>query len=150
MRLRMKKNYEKQERYALLKAKLSRALKNGFWFEALMIEYAIAEDRTSSILFYANVSDNAYSHSKKLSNKLNSIEYQIEKKHPIISKKVSLSLINDIKKWKDSRNELVHRACNYYDEESAQVIATEGAILVKNLSNDSAKVTRASKATEDK
>ena len=141
----MEKNYEKQGRYAKLKSKLSRAVKNGFWFEALMIEYAIIEDRTASILWYSNVCKNPFDSSKKLGNKLNSIEYRIGKKHPIISKKVSLELITNLKVWKDKRNDLVHRACNCYDEDEASKIALEGNLLVSKLQTDSAKVTRASK-----
>ena len=136
-------NIEKQETYKLLSEKLSKALMHGFWFEACMIEYAIIEDRTSSILYYSGVSKNAYS--KKLGNKLNSIEYQIEKKHPIISKKVDYGLISKLKVWKEDRNDLVHRACTMYDEKKAEVVARKGEILVKKLKNDSAKVTRAAK-----
>lgn len=138
----MEKNFEKQEHYIKLKARLNKAIKNGFWFEACMIEYAIIEDRTSSILHYSGVCENAYSSSKKLSNKLNSIEHQIGKNHRIISKKVNKDNISQIKIWKDKRNDLVHRACVLYDEELLKQIAIEGNDLVKVISNDSAKVTR--------
>ncbi len=49
-RIKMMDGYEKQELYARLKGKLKRALAAEFWYEACMIEYAIIEDRTSSIL----------------------------------------------------------------------------------------------------
>lgn len=81
-------NQEKEATYKILKVKLNVALRNEFWFEACMIEYAIIEDRTSSILEHSGVCKNAYDESKKLSNKLNSIEHQIGKGHPIISRKV--------------------------------------------------------------
>ena len=138
----MDKNFEKQEHYIKLKSKLNKAVKNKFWFEACMIEYAIIEDRTSSILYYTKICKNAYDSDKKLANKLRSIEYQIGKKHPIISKKVSRDTILKILSWKDKRNDLVHRACVLYNEQLAEDVALEGLSLVKSISNDSAKVTR--------
>ena len=139
------KNYEKQDRYKRLHEQLTKAIKNEFWFEACMIEYAILEDRTSAILYYGKVCGDAYSSRKKLGNKLNSIEYQIGKKHPIISKKVDPNLISQLKEWKEKRNDLVHRACVSYEEERAAAVAMEGIILIRRLQNDSAKVTRAAK-----
>lgn len=146
----MEKNTEKQNHYKRLKAKLNKAIKGRFWFEACMIEYAIIEDRTSSILHYAKVCENAYSSSKKLGNKLNSIEHQINIKHEIISKKVNICTINQIKEWKDIRNDLVHRACTLFDENMAKTIALEGEKLVNAISNDSSKVTRYAKKLEEK
>ena len=134
---------QKHENYIQLKIDLKKAMNCHFWFEACMIEYAIIEDRTSSILSHAGVCKDAYSSSKKLSNKLNSIEYQIDKKHPIISKKVSVDTIREIKKWKDLRNDLVHRSCIcIYDKEAIASIASDGKRLVDLISNDSKKVTR--------
>ena len=138
-------NTEKQERYALLKSKLRIAIEKEFWFEACMIEYAIMEDRTSSILHHAKVCKNAYDSKKTLTNKLCSIELQIGKKHPIISKKVDINTIVAIKEWKDKRNDLVHKSCLVYDEEKAREIAILGYDIVKSLSNESAKVTRLAK-----
>ena len=138
----MEKNYEKQERYIRLKSKLNKAIKSEFWFEACMIEYAIIEDRTSSILHYGKICTNAYEENKKLANKLNSIEYQIGKGHPVISKKVSSETISKIRLWKDRRNDLVHRACILFSDELAKDVALEGLQLVKAISNDSKKVTR--------
>lgn len=138
----MEKNYEKQERYTILMGKLKKAISNQFWFEASMIEYAIIEDRTSSILQYSKVCKDAYDSDHKLGNKLNSIEHQIGKKHPIISKKVNINTIREIRTWKDDRNDMVHRACILYNEEMAQDIALKGNELVKRINNDSAKVTR--------
>lgn len=138
----MSGNIEKQQRYIELKKRLTKALRGEFWFEACMIEYAIIEDRTASILFHSGVCNDPYKPSKKLSNKLNSIEYQIGKGHKILSKKFEKELINSIRKWKDNRNDLVHRACLLYDEANAKEVALEGDKLVKSISNASARVTR--------
>ena len=135
-------NEEKHDTYARLHERLKKALANGFWLEATMIEYAIIEDRTAAILYHAGISENSWD--KKLANKLNAIEHQIGKKHPIISKKVSPALIQEIRGWKDLRNEAVHRACRtIYSEEALQAVAEHGKELVRRISNDSQKVKRA-------
>lgn len=132
-------NNQKKENYAILKVNLKKALHQHFWFEACMIEYAIIEDRTASILLHAKIVKNPYD--KKLSNKLNSIENQIGKRHPVISKKVDPNLIAEIRDWKDKRNEAVHRACiHVYDEMEMEQIATQGSELVRRITNDSRKV----------
>ena len=113
-----------------------------------MIEYAIIEDRTASILLHAGVTDKGWE--KKLHNKLNSIEYQIGKGHPIISKKVSADTIQGIREWKDLRNKAVHRACiTKYDEETLRALAERGKELMDKISNDSQKVSRAEKMREE-
>lgn len=133
---------QKQENYIHLKSDLKKAIGGKFWLEACMIEYAIIEDRTSSILHHSGVCKDAYSSSKKLSNKLNSIEHQIGKKHPIISKKVSLETINKIREWKELRNAIVHSSCNrVYNREEFAEVALEGNLLVNAICNDSKKVT---------
>ena len=135
-------NEEKREVYVNLKVRLKKALVGSFWLEACMIEYAIIEDRTASILAHAGITDKGWE--KKLSNKLSSIEHQIGKKHPIISKKVSLATIQQIRIWKDKRNEAVHRACiTAYEESAFRTLAEEGKVLMDRLSNDAQKVSRA-------
>ena len=137
---------DKQEVYATLKIRLNSALRSEFWFEACMIEYAIIEDRTSSILDKARVCKDAYSSDRPLKNKLNSIENQIGKKHPIISKKVSGETVSALKSWRERRNDIVHRACNKpYNDSQLKDFALEGKELVRTISNDSQKVTRLAK-----
>ena len=141
--MEIEKSTEKQDRYTTLKVKLKKAVTLGFWLEACMIEYAMIEDRTSSILYYAGISSREKAYEKQLQNKLKSIEYQIGKKHPIISKKVNSETIRQLLIWKDSRNELVHKACRVYDEEAAKTIAEEGRILLERINSDSRKVKKA-------
>lgn len=137
-------NDEKHEAYVNLKTRLKKALASGFWLEACMIEYAIIEDRTASILFHAGITDKGWE--KKLANKLNSIEHQIGKGHPVISKKISFDNIQAIREWKDLRNEAVHRACiTKYDEEAFRSLAENGKVLMDRISNDAQKVSRINK-----
>ena len=133
---------EKRKVYVELKTRLKKALSSGFWLEACMIEYAIIEDRTASILFHAGITDKGWE--KKLCNKLNSLDYQIGREHPIISKKVSAETIQGIREWKDLRNNAVHRACiTTYDESVFRALGEKGKELVDRISNDAQKVTRA-------
>ena len=142
-------NNQKAENYKILKTRLKKSLASEFWFEACMIEYAIIEDRTSSILQHGNVCNNAYDPNKLLTNKLNSISNQIGRGHPVISKKVDPNLIKEILKWKDNRNEVVHRSCNHvYEEEKVKAIAETGNELVRRLINDSRKVSNYYKRIE--
>ena len=48
-------NKQKQENYAHMKAGLKRALQAEFYYEAIFIEYAIVEDRCTSILKHAGI-----------------------------------------------------------------------------------------------
>lgn len=125
---------DKQSNYARLKSKLKIALKNEFWFEACMIEYAIIEDRTASILVHTGICKNAYD--KELANKLNSIENQIGKKHPIISKKVKPDTISKIRDWKEKRNTIVHRVCRVkYEDSDIKEIALTGKAVMDEIDN---------------
>ncbi len=127
--------------YAELKSKLKLALSKEFYFETVMLEYAIIEDRTASVLFHAGVCKNPYDSSKKLTNKLNSIEQQIGKGHPAISKKFDESLIAEIRNWKEERNDFVHRACiRQCDGEELKSLAAWGNEIVCNLDNSARRV----------
>ena len=135
-------NAQKYDNYKILKVRLKKAISQKYWFEACMIEYAIIEDRTASILKNTDVVKDPYE--KKLSNKLRSIEYQIGKEHPIISKKVDKQLLVDISAWKDARNEEVHRACiHFYDEDAMSKIAIDGNNLVNLITNTASRVKNA-------
>lgn len=134
-------NEEKHDVYAKLHERLKKALASGFWLEATMIEYNIIEDRTAAIIYYTGIASKPWE--KKLANKLNSIEQQIGKKHPVLSKKVSSKTIQEIKDWKTKRNTAVHKACyTLFEEEDFKAIAEEGKELVRKISNDSQKVRR--------
>jgi len=137
---------EKRKLYATLKTRLKIAIEKEFYFEAIMLEYAIVEDRAASILLHTNVCKNPYD--KKLSNKLNSIQHQYGKKHPIISKKFDISLIERIKVWKEKRNDSVHRSCSQpYDPEQLKELVQEGREIVRLLENCARRIiTAASKA----
>lgn len=51
-------NKDKQYTYAYWKKRYKLAMKYGFYFEAIMIDYALLEDRLASILYYSAVMKN--------------------------------------------------------------------------------------------
>lgn len=135
-------NEEKHDVYAKLHERLKKALASGFWLEATMIEYSIIEDRTAAIIYYTGIASKPWE--KGLKNKLGSIKNQITRNHPIISKKVSSAVIDEIRDWRERRNTAVHRACyTLFTEEDFKEMAEEGKELVRKISNDSQKVKRA-------
>lgn len=134
-------NQQKYETYKALKVRLKKALHACFWFEATIIEYAIMEDRTKSILSHAGL------HPSKLDGmslhaKVKSLSNQIRIGHPVIAKKVDGELLDKIQEWRLLRNRIVHEACYHpYDEKSVKAIAEEGNELVNQLINNSRRVT---------
>ena len=51
-------NIEKQNTYRVMKGRLSVAIREKFYFEAMLIEYALMEDRLRSFLLYMGVMEN--------------------------------------------------------------------------------------------
>jgi hypothetical protein len=48
-------NTQKYETYKSIHESLSKALKYGFYYEAIFLEYAVVEDRLASVLKYAGI-----------------------------------------------------------------------------------------------
>lgn len=51
-------NKDKQHTYAYWKRRYTLAMKYGFYFEAMMIDYALLEDRLASVLYHSGVMKN--------------------------------------------------------------------------------------------
>ena len=56
--IRVKDNKDKQRTYAYWKNRYKVAVKDQFYFEGIMIDYALIEDRLTSILFHSGVMPN--------------------------------------------------------------------------------------------
>ena len=140
-------NQEKYEVYRALKVDLKKALATGFYFEAVMIEYAIIENRLSSIIDHGGVWKNPYNENKTITAKIKAIKTQVEQKHPILSAKLKSEpeLFDEIVIWKDERNTFVHRACTHgYDKDELKKLAEDGKILVDKICNGADRVKKAS------
>ena len=138
-------NTDKQYTYAQYKVKLSKALRHGFWLEAVFIEYAMIEDRTESVLRHEGTIKltNKQGHPLKLSIKLNKIHDSAPFTDKQIRKSIPLSFIDEIWTWKDRRDAYIHSLMkNPYCEEDAREIAEEGNEIVRQLDNKVKSVNR--------
>lgn len=131
------KNYDKYEAYKAMKVNLSKALRTGFYYQAIFIEYAIIEDRCLSLLQHAGVKwkDNR-DHEVKLSTKLNKIRTNPMFASLYVRKRLTADLIDEIEDWKRERDKLIHALARIkYDDESVRNVAERGAELVRILDN---------------
>lgn len=100
------KNYAKQLTYAERMAQLKRAMKNGFYFECIFLEYAVMEDRTESVLRHAGKNlTNKRGNPLSLFDKLKQIRKFNDK---FISSRLNDELLDAVDNWRSQRNELVH------------------------------------------
>ena len=123
----------KHENYKEQNIRLSRALKNHFYLEAIFIEYSILEDRTESILRYTGnfpKSDSFIS----INRKICLIEKLAENKSSIIRHYFSAEFISSLKEWKEKRNAIIHALIKQsVTTEGLENIASEGEQLAKKM-----------------
>lgn len=136
-------NMEKYENYKNQFQRLNRAMKNHFYLEAIAIEYAIIEDRTTSILAYEG-NNRRRCDNMSLHNKLNKIKNCANYSTPLrpwigryFSDDNSNKLIDRITDWKDyQRNRPTHRLMKILvTTEELHNYAENGKALCKELSN---------------
>ena len=138
-------NYEKQLTYAERKMQLKKALKAGFYFEAIFLEYAIMEDRTESVLRHAGgiKLTNGKGQPLKLSEKVNKIRSNQVFHEKFIRQRLTFDLLDAIDKWRVCRNNLVHYLMNSPTEsDELKALAEEGNELVTILDNKVKSVNR--------
>ena len=129
-------NYKKYFKYKELNEKLSNALKNEFYYEAIFIEFAILEDRTSSMLRHAKYHQDTYE--KCLNDKLNLISSSPKFDNEYVKKHITQDMIKQIHNWKNKRNKLIHNlAETEYSNEFIKNTAIEGNNLIKKVSSKS-------------
>jgi len=130
-------NLQKYDNYKEQFKRLDKALKAGINLEAIFIEYAIMEDRTSSILRYENKSI------KPKGDKPPSIDAKLRKIKTIAREKKSLpnryfpdEFIDRIIVWKDERNRMIHALLKQQlTTEGLASLSEEGKTLARELSN---------------
>ena len=137
-------NEEKRQVYAILKTKLRIALDQEFYLEALLLEYAIAEDRLNSILDHLNVNR------KNKKGKDIGITFKIDRVRRLISesnlahKRITIEQLDTIMEWKMIRDDLVHHSCQHlFNNDEVRDCALTGAEVVRLLSNSAQKIKRA-------
>lgn len=132
------KNMEKYEIYKQLSSDLTKAMKQGFYYEAIFIEYAILEDRLASVLKYARVLTMEKAGNQNIAKKINDIRKSKEFSSKFVRERLSFELLDSITAWKDKRNRLIHNLANIpYDAAAVREVAEEGYEIVKVVKNKS-------------
>ena len=134
----------KQEAYAFQKMKLKRAISGGFFYEAILIEYAIFEDRSEAVLSHAGIKTTTKSgHSIGLAQKLKMIGTDASMQNAFIQKRLTADLIGSILVWKGKRDALTHALMKQApDYETAETLAKEGNELLRVFDNKIRSVNR--------
>ena len=127
------KNMEKYETYKSMHDNLNKAMKAEFYYQAIFIEYAIFEDRLTSLLKYAGV---PYLTKKgkdlKISDKIKKAKTESPFNAPYVRKRIPIELLDQIWNWCDQRNTLVHHLATVpYDHDSVKQLAEKGKLLIK-------------------
>ena len=138
-------NIQKYENYKEQFKRLDRALKAGFNLEAVFIEYAILEDRSSSILRYENNSIKPNGDRQpSLDAKLKKIKTIAREKKSLPNRYFSDEFIDRIIEWKEQRNKMIHALLKQsLTTEGLVSLAEEGKYLARELSNKAGNYKRA-------
>lgn len=138
-------NEEKRQVYAILKSKLKIAMTQEFYLEALLLEYSIVEDRLLSVLKHLGLKcTDSNGNELMIGKKIKKVRGQIENKNPLLAGRMDMDLVDDILKWKETRNDLVHNSCHrLFNNEEVIRCAEEGEKLVRRLSNSAQRIKRA-------
>ncbi|MBE6910981.1 MAG: hypothetical protein E7473_00475 [Ruminococcaceae bacterium] len=127
-------NMQKYANYKEQFGRLKKALTNGFYLEAIFIEYAIIEDRIESILRHSG-KFNSEKHNM-LNKKLSKIKDMQREQRGLINKYISVELIEQISVWKENRNRLIHALMKQLlHTEDLQSVALEGQMIAKTISS---------------
>ena len=127
------KNILKYENYKEQNRRLTNALQNKYYLEAIFIEYAIMEDQTESILRYEGNDIHSDSY-VSIDRKITKIEKLAENKKGLARKYFTVEFMEQVRDWKKRRNSLIHALIkrNTTTQELIE-LAEEGRQLTKDL-----------------
>ena len=133
----VEKNMEKYERYKKLKVALKKSLQSGFYYEAIFIEYAILEDRSTSVLAHADVNyKDRNGYEVDLKTKLDKIRCNHVFQNNYIRSRLTTELIDSLQAWRKTRNKLIHALCGVtYEEAYVKTVAMKGKELLDLFDN---------------
>ena len=133
----MSVDYQKYDIYKAMKVNLKKAVSSGFYYEAIFIEYAIIEDRCTSLLKHAGTKylDNK-GNEWKLSEKLRRLRGNPAFDSKYVRKRLPLDFLQEIEDWKRNRDQLIHALAKVpYDNDRIKEIALTGQEIVRTLDN---------------
>ena len=139
-------NMKKFYRYKFMFGNLNESIKAGYYLQAVFIEYAIIEDRASSIIAHTlgeNKTKTNKGKPKNLADKIKMIKgyARDDKSDAWMKKYLSADLLDQIEDWKGRRNRCVHALMLRFDsqDELAQ-LAEEGRTIARAFSDIAGKV----------
>lgn len=116
----VKDNYDKNNTYKVINAKYTQALKEGYYLEALMITYALVEDRLRSFLYFIGLIETNENNQLYLCEKNKQIIdiIKIKSKKPDKYKFDDISskykAVNNIVKWVNTEKKLKSKKSYLY------------------------------------
>jgi hypothetical protein len=132
----IEKNYEKQATYAQRMAQLKKAVVNGFYFEAIFLEYAVLEDRTESVLVHEGSVKltNRRGNPLSLYDKIKLLRDNKAFSDKYVRTRITEELLESIDKWRVRRNDLVNELMkNTIPYEELKEVAMDGMSLIKTF-----------------
>lgn len=130
-------NMLKYENYKEQMKRLKAAMTNQFYLEAIFIEYAILEDRLESALRHSGKWHPKPDQHTSIDRKVRLLMAQAEEKKSLAQKYFQPELMQEILDWKNRRNPLMHSLMKQQlHTEDLAGLATEGLVLVKQVSNE--------------
>lgn len=145
-------NMEKYENYREQMGRLKKAIGSGFFLEAIFIEYAVMEDRLTSVLIHAGHWTSPPDEHVTIQKKLHLVDKLRENKNNVLIQKYFPSeLIASVRDWKDKRNPYIHALLNRkLTTADLEEFAMNGQEIVKKLCNASTNYNRALQRQADK
>ena len=137
-------NMQKYANYKEQMGRLKKALTQGFYLEAVFIEYAIMEDRLESALRHGGKWNPKPNEFWGMDKKLARVEKMAEEKKSVAARYFSVELLQTVRDWKGQRNRLIHALLkqSLHTPQLQEHVAV-GLELVKTLNTKSAAFKRA-------
>ena len=140
----VKDNIQKYNNYKEQMIRLKKALSNGFYLEAIFIEYAIMEDRLESALRHGKLWNPKPDQFVSLDKKCKNVAKMAESKKNLASQYFSKELTDSVFAWKEDRNKLIHALLKQsLHTEDLRAVAEKGEVIVKQLCSKTASFKRA-------
>ena len=131
---RIADNMQKYANYKEQMGRLKKALANGFYLEAIFIEYAIMEDRLESVLRHSGKWNPKPDEFWSIDRKLTKVAKLAEEKRSPAARYFPMELTGEIRAWKERRNQLIHALLKQsLHTEDLREHAEEGRLLTKTL-----------------
>ena len=138
-------NIKKYNHYKHMLANLNLSLDKGFYLQAVLIEYAMIEDRISSIIRHLISEDAIFNKDGNvlmMNRKIKLIKEYVPKiKDAWLKKYLENELLDNVIEWKNRRNKIVHALMNRFDEDDLiRDVAVEGKDLSRKINDLATKI----------